>query len=87
MRDKNGFLAEVEELLNQALGHPKGTLVLSELCNRHAGAVVYVPSRTELSIKLRNEMIKRRFRGDNYKDLAMWHGLTERQVRRIVNGQ
>lgn len=87
MRDKNGFLADVEELLNQALGYPRGTAVLSELCNKHAGAVVYVPSRTEQFVKGRNDMIRRRFRGDNYKELAVHHGLTERQVRRIVNGQ
>lgn len=87
MRDNPNFLADLEAMLNEAMGGVRGTAVLSELCNRHAGAVVYIPSRTELSIKLRNEMIRRRFRGDNYKGLAMWHGLTIRQVRRIVNGQ
>lgn len=87
MRDKNGFLADVEELLNQALGHPKGTLALKTVCEKWGGEAVYIPSKTEFFLIARNEEIILKFHGDNYEELALEYKLTERQVRRIVNGQ
>lgn len=87
MRDKNGFLADVEELLNQALGHPKGTLALKAVCEKWGGETCYIPSQTELFLAVRNEEIRRQFKGDNYEELALNYKITERQVRRIVNGQ
>lgn len=87
MSDKNGFLADVEELLNQALGHPKGTLSFRAVCEKWGGEAVYIPSQTEFSLAVRNKEIRLKFKGDNYEELALEYKLTERQVRRIVNGQ
>lgn len=87
LRDKNGFLADVEELLNQTLGHPRGTLALRAVCEKWGGETCYIPSQTELFLAVRNEEIRLRFRGDNYGELALIYKITERQVRRIVNGQ
>lgn len=87
MQDKNRFLADIEELLNQALGHPKGTLALKVVCEKYAGESCYIPSQTELFVEWRNREIVKRFRGDNYGELAAEFGLDKRQVRRIVNEQ
>lgn len=85
MRDKNGFLADVEELLNQALGHPKGTLALKAVCERWGGEAVYIPKLPELFLAVRNEKIRLSFRGDNYEELALTHRLTIRQIRNIIH--
>lgn len=85
MSDKNGFLADVEELLNQALGHPKGTLALKAVCEKWGGEAVYIPSQTELFLAVRNEEIRLKFRGDNYEELALASNLTVRQIRNIIH--
>ncbi len=81
----DGFLAEVELLLNDALGGARGTRALLEICQRHAGLRMYIPSKTALHIQHRNEEIRARFRGDNYPELERIYGLKRSQIRSIVN--
>ena len=49
------------------------------------GQRLTVPSIRSVLILRRNEAIRRQFRGFNHKELAILYGLSERQVRRIVN--
>ncbi len=81
----DGFLAEVELLLNDALGGVRGTRALLEICQRHAGGQVYIPSKTALYLQRRNEEIRARFRGDNYFELERIYGLKRSQIRSILN--
>lgn len=81
----SSFLAEVETLLNQALGWPNGTKSLKEVCERHSGSRVYIPTATELYVGWRNKQIRDKFKGDNCGELAIEWGLSDIQVWRIVN--
>lgn len=82
--DGNKFLEQVEGLLNQVMGFPNGTLALKAVLELHGGAEVYVPTATEVYISWRNKAIVDEFRGDNYVELSLRHGLHIRQIRRIV---
>ncbi len=79
------FFAEVELLLNEALGEPRGSLALHGLLEGFAGLRVYVPSTTELWRRWRNRRIREGFHGDNHEPLALEWGLTVRQVRNILD--
>jgi len=81
------FLAELEELLNNEMGAPAGSHALKALCERHHGSRVYIPSATEIYRDWRNRQIEFDFMGDNHDKLANEWRLTERQIRRIVNGR
>ncbi|MFQ5736901.1 MAG: Mor transcription activator family protein [Thermodesulfobacteriota bacterium] len=84
--DGLNFLAELEELLNREMGAPAGSHALKALCERHHGSRVYIPSATEIYRAWRNRQLSFSFMGDNHAELALEWGLTERQIRRIVNG-
>jgi len=49
------------------------------------GRRITVPTIRSVLILRRNEAIRRQFRGFNHKEMAILYGLSERQVRRIVN--
>lgn len=54
----------------------------------HGGGELYIHKKcsNEMTAK-RNEAIRRSFTGNNLKPLAEAYGITERQVRRIVNSK
>jgi len=79
------FLTELEGLLNEILGAPRGSLALKGLLGRYAGLRVYIPSTTELWRRWRNSRIRAEFTGDNHEPLALEWGLTVRQIRTILN--
>lgn len=83
-KNEDGFLAEVENLLNEKMGHPAGTLKLLEICQRHAGAEVYIPSRTEAYLTYRDSRIREKFNGCNLGELMIEFGLSENQIRTII---
>lgn len=88
----NGFLQEVEELLNDIMGEdpagcPLGTLALRDILQRHGGVDIYIPCLTERYRAWRDEQIRVEFQGDNYGELALRWDLEERWIREIVDGK
>jgi len=60
-----------------------GFLKLVALCG---GQDLYIPIRQTLERGPRDRAIRARFNGGNYKQLAREYRLSERQVRKIING-
>lgn len=58
-------------------------LRLAYLCS---GQCLYIPKRESLERSARNREIRARFNGGNYRALALQYRLSERQIRKIVNG-
>lgn len=56
---------------------------LAFLCG---GQDLYIPRRESLERAARNRDIRARFNGGNYRALALQFRLSERQIRKIVNG-
>lgn len=82
----NKLLATIEDLLNNTMGYPAGTLALKDVLEIHGGVEIYIPTATERYIALRNEQIKNEFKGDNHADLAGKYKLHEVHIRRIIRG-
>lgn len=57
---------------------------LTLLCG---GQNLYVPKRESLERGPRDRDIRARFNGGNYRSLALQYRLSERQIRKIINGQ
>lgn len=87
MKEGFNFLADLEDVLNHSLGFPQGTEALKSLCEKHHGAEVYIPSATEAFVAYRNKRIREKFNGSNYAALAAEEDLSERNIRRIINGK
>ena len=58
-------------------------LELSALCG---GQTLYIPMRHTLERDARDRDIRSRFTGGNYRALASQFRLSERQIRKIING-
>lgn len=58
-------------------------LRLTDLCG---GLNLYIPKRETLEREGRDREIKARFDGGNYRALAAQFRLSERQIRKIING-
>lgn len=58
-------------------------LRLTELCG---GLSLYIPKRESLDRDARDRDIRARFNGGNYRALAAQFRLSERQIRKIING-
>ena len=56
---------------------------LTLLCG---GQSLYIPKRESLERNARDREIKARFDGGNYRALAVQFHLSERQIRKIING-
>lgn len=82
--EESGFLRKVEELLNEVMGYPEGTLALKGLCDAHGGGWHYIPSSTERYMDLRNSRIRDKFDGCNHEELSAEFGLSVKQIRRIL---
>jgi Mor family transcriptional regulator len=78
------FLSDVEIMLNDVIGYPRGSIALKSICEKYAGTMVYIPMATEFYIAWRNKQIINEFLGDNYEELALKWGLTKRQLRNII---
>lgn len=59
-------------------------LQLALLCG---GQNLYIPKRESLERESRDREIRARFDGGNYRALAAQFRLSERQIRKIINGQ
>ena len=60
-----------------------GFLTLVDLCGRRS---LYIPKGETLRRDGRDREIRARFNGGNYRALASQFRLSERQIRKIVNG-
>ena len=56
---------------------------LTLLCG---GQTLYIPKRESLERGARDREIRSRFNGANYRALASQFRLSERQIRKIING-
>ena len=56
---------------------------LTLLCG---GQNLYIPKRESLERAARDREIRTRFNGGNYRSLAAQYRLSERQIRKIING-
>lgn len=56
---------------------------LSRLCG---GQCLYIPKPESLEREARDREIRSRFNGGNYRALALQYRLSERQIRKIING-
>lgn len=56
---------------------------LTLLCG---GQSLYIPKRESLERNARDRDIRARFDGGNYRALAVQYRLSERQIRKIING-
>lgn len=56
---------------------------LTLLCG---GQSLYIPKRESLERNARDRDIRARFNGGNYRALASQFRLSERQIRKIING-
>ena len=64
-----------------------GLDVFLELCRFMSGESVYVPKIESVERAGRDREIRARFDGGNYKQLAKLFRLSERQIRKIINGE
>lgn len=72
-----------------AFAKEQGPEALNALLERLGGQKVHVPTLvnfwTGLQRQVRNEDMRARFRGNNYKQLAIEYGVSEREARRIIH--
>lgn len=59
-------------------------LTLTELCG---GTSLYIPKRESLEREGRDRAIRAGFTGGNLRELAAAFGLSERQIRKILQGR
>ena len=57
------------------------------LCDLSGGEVIYIPMLKSLANAARNGEIYKRFTGGNIRQLAAQYKLSQRQIRRIIEGQ
>lgn len=71
-----------------ALGHRCGLTAMETVMDLLGGEKPHIPTSANfwrhLTLTARDEEIRLRFVGNNYRELAMDYGLDERHVRRIV---
>ena len=63
-----------------------GLEAFTQLTLRCGGQSLYIPKRESLERNARDRDIRARFNGDNYRALAAQFRLSERQIRKIING-
>lgn len=64
----------------------KTAIDVTEVIRRHwGGQVVYITKDKSAKLKTRDTQIVREFTGDNYRDLAVAHGLSEMRIRQVIN--
>lgn len=61
-----------------------GIDAFKDLVKLAGGSLVYIPNENNLVKPIRNRRIKDEFKG-SYKDLSMRYGISEIQVRNIIN--
>lgn len=85
------ILDHLEHELNSVVPADKARsvakLAVLAIASVAGGRPIYLPAASHLKLALRDEHLWEGFKGNNYDALARASGLTESQVRRIVNTQ
>ena len=76
-------MADIPEEQKQ-LAELVGLEIYLELVKVYGGGLLYIPMMEAIERNLRNEEIKEKFTGYNYRELAKEYNLTENSVRMIV---
>lgn len=61
-----------------------GIDMVMEIVDYCGGSCIYLPSKSGVFKNARNRVIKEKFNGGNYKELAREFGISDIQVRKIV---
>ena len=61
-----------------------GMDAFKDLVKLAGGSLLYIPNESNLVKPIRNRMIREEFRG-SYKDISLKYGISEIQVRNILN--
>jgi Mor family transcriptional regulator len=62
-----------------------GIETVIDLINYSGGGCMYFPSKGSVTKNARNRLIRKNFNGGNYKELGKMFGISDVQVRTIVN--
>ena len=73
------------DLEQRELAECIGLEAYKKLVGNYAGSNVYVRMPDKLTVNLRNNEIKKKFNGYNYRELAIEFNLSEVSIRRIVS--
>ena len=74
---------EIERFIADSVGIEAANVIVSKLCKEFGGEMIYIPTKRATTTR-RNSIIKAKFSGDNYRELAREYGLSTRYVRHIV---
>jgi Mor family transcriptional regulator len=83
--DNREALDTLFQRLCDEFGETSGRAIIRTIIAELGGLRVTIPSEKTLYIERRNELIRRRFNGSNYKELGYMFDLHEVHVRRIVH--
>lgn len=61
-----------------------GPEIYAKLVEAYGGLTIYIPKKDSFLRTARNEEIRRKFNGTNYRSLATEHNLSEVAIRQIV---
>lgn len=76
---------ELATRLRSEFGSEAGAVIIKIIYEELGGLRIVVPTISQITIQERNRWIRARFTGFNHGYLAAAWGISERQVRRIVN--
>lgn len=78
------FLDEVSDLIKRHVGEPTANKITTEICETFGGGHIYVRKKTADKVKDCHAEIKRRFTGDNHRQLAREFDIGMSQIYRIL---
>lgn len=55
-----------------------------KLIKEFAGGALYIPKAETVTLERRNQLIKQKFNGYNYRELSLLFGLSSISIRRIL---
>jgi len=67
------------------IAHEIGMDNFIKLCRLCSGFCVYIPTENSRTKPIRNRVIRERFNGGNYRELARKFNISEVQVRKILD--
>ncbi len=80
-------LAALMQRYQARYGERDAAMIMEMLFTELGGLRVTIPTMQQILLYNRNDRIRKQFTGANHEELALMYGMSERQVRRIVNEQ
>lgn len=78
------FLDDVSDLVKRHVDEPTADKITTEICKMFGGETIYIRKKTAEKVKDCHAEIKRRFTGDNHRQLAREFGVGMTQIYRIL---